>query len=234
MLHDFLDLFFPRTCVGCRVELGSDRPESRICARCFDSLPEFGILRCAFCFAANPDGKTCAVCRPSHHLDRLFVATDYKSSLAVTMVKECKYRFVKDLAKDMGRLICKRVQLGALSENAVIVPVPLHPKRFRYRGFNQAEAVASIISTAFSIPIAPDALQRSAATSPQADIQNRLVRMNNVVGVFKINKPSAVQNKNVFIVDDLSTTGSTLNDCARALKSAGAASCIGLVFARGG
>lgn len=114
----------------------------------------------------------------------------------------------------------------------VVVPVPLHRRRLNWRGFNQAEIIGNGISSYFKLNF-QDPLVRIRNHIPQAQINDRQSRIANAAGISKCTKPELVQGKIVLLVDDVATTGSTLDDCARALKGAGAKEIIGFVFARG-
>lgn len=143
------------------------------------------------------------------------------------MAKTLKYRFVPDVAIDIAKIIHKRFPKV---EADFLVPIPLHKSRLRWRGFNQAELIAQELSQRWNIPIRTDLLIRNKSTGPQADIKNRNDRIANAKEIFNVvlRPPSTL-----ILIDDLSTTGSTLDEAAKVLKSAGAEKVIGVVFARG-
>jgi ComF family protein len=120
----------------------------------------------------------------------------------------------------------------------LIIPVPLHPKRLRWRGFNQAELLAKYLgenmTPGFSLPVLSDVLIRQKNTTTQMKIKNYSERQKNMEGAFGINKENnnLIRSKNILLVDDVATTGSTLFECARILKKSGAASVFGIVVAR--
>ncbi|MDP2932838.1 MAG: phosphoribosyltransferase family protein [bacterium] len=150
-----------------------------------------------------------------------------------------KYRFVKALANDMAGLMAGYLEkrfmsgLGTDHGSIIIVPVPLHRLRLNWRGFNQAEIIGNKIGTCLGLDFRQDILGRKHRRAPQALIANRESRIANMKGVFECLKPELMLGKIVLLVDDVATTGSTLDDCARALKGAGAKEVIGFVFARG-
>lgn len=198
---------------------------------------------CAFCYAPTVGGVTCPFCRKVHALDRLLVATNYSDRLIERLVKTAKYRFVHIAARDMARLMIRYLEEKKFAEIvrtcSLIIPVPLHIRRLRWRGFNQAEIMARDIAVHLNIPVATDVIVRSGHRKPQADINDRKSRIENAKGLFEINPDvsvgarNSVLGKTVLLIDDLSTTGSTLNDCARVLKAAGAVQVMAFVFARG-
>jgi len=149
-----------------------------------------------------------------------------------------KYRFVRSLADDMAGLMARylerRFSLGFNIDrgSTVVVPVPLHRRRLNWRGFNQAEIIGNGISSYLKLNF-QNLLVRIRNHVPQAQISDRQSRIANATGISKCMEPELVQGKTILLVDDVATTGSTLDDCARALKAAGAKEVIGFVFARG-
>lgn len=206
---------------------------------------------CAFCNSPVVEGKTCPFCRADHFLDRLFAATSYENPLVEKIIKTMKYRFVRSLTGDMAgfmtRYLEQRFSLGFNidRDSIVIVPVPLHRRRLNWRGFNQAEIIGREIAEFFGWPLIADALRRVRDAKPQAKMPDRQSRIANAKNIFEFRPPNygsptsivrtsaSPVGKTILLMDDVSTTGSTLDDCARALKAAGVKEVIGFVFARG-
>src|SRR3989344_7724144 len=232
-----LDALFPRRCLFCQILLHTVDTSSYLCAVCLEKTPLDLKTACAFCNAPTVGGVTCPFCRKAHALDRLLVATTYSRSSIERVVKAAKYRFVHNAAHDMASLMLRYLEekkAGKLLQSvSLIIPIPLHPQRLRWRGFNQSEIMARDIGTKLNIPVATDAIVRVRHTIPQADIKDRQSRIENARGLFVIQSPDAVRGKSVLLIDDLSTTGSTLNEAARVLKDAGAIGVSAFVFARG-
>jgi ComF family protein len=113
----------------------------------------------------------------------------------------------------------------------LIVPIPLHKTRLRQRGFNQALLLASGIGKRFHIPLSYDNLVRLRATRPQVELSGE-ERIKNVAGAFSLVRPRDVRSKTIILVDDVFTTGATMNECAAVLKDAGAAHVMALTVAR--
>lgn len=111
------------------------------------------------------------------------------------------------------------------------MPVPLHKRREIKRGFNQADLLAKEIAEFFKIPYCEDILKRAKNTKPQTETSNHNQRLENIKNAFVCRKPELVAWKRIIIVDDVMTTGATLNECARALKSSGARSVTAFVVA---
>ena len=113
----------------------------------------------------------------------------------------------------------------------VVMPVPLHTKRLRHRGFNQALLLAHGVSERFAMPLNYDNLVRTRYTRPQVELSGR-ERAENVRGAFNLIRPQDVIDKKILLIDDVYTTGATMNECAKVLKDAGAGSVTVLTLAR--
>lgn len=239
----FADLLFPRYCISCFQDI-NDAAHCYLCEACSRALPLMSITACAFCAAPVVDGRTCSFCRKTYALDRLFVAASYVHPCVERLTKTLKYRFARIAAHDVARLMLRYVAEKKIGKVflpvSAIVPVPLHPRRLRWRGFNQSELIARDIADALAIPLVTNAIVRVRHSTPQADIKDRHSRIENARGLFALadlavkplNAVSPLQGKTVLLIDDLSTTGSTLDECARVLKDAGAFEVMAFVFAR--
>jgi ComF family protein len=122
-----------------------------------------------------------------------------------------------------------RISLAAMPD--MLAPVPLHKKRLRQRGFNQALLLAAAIGQRFGIPLSCDNLVRVRYTRPQVELSAG-ERAANVAGAFALRRPAEAAGKSILLIDDVFTTGATLNECSRVLKEAGAASVTALTLAR--
>jgi ComF family protein len=111
------------------------------------------------------------------------------------------------------------------------IPVPLHRSRLRHRGFNQAVVWGNVLHKRHNVPLKRLVLQRTVATLPQVQLQGK-ERTKNVRNAFKVKDPTLLQNKTILLLDDVYTTGATMNECARVLKDAGALRVDGFVIAR--
>lgn len=241
-INFILDIVFPRHCLGCDILLGDEDP-SYVCRHCWTTINVKNNFACAFCQAPVKNGKTCPFCIKAHDLDRLLVATSYDNRLVERIVKTMKYGFVKSLADGVANLMAayfkKRLAAGLefSSESSIVAAVPLHIRRLNWRGFNQAEIIGESIGKNLGLFFAPDMLRRIRNNKPQAEIPDQKSRIENVQNIFKLNRDRkeriSVKAQTVLLIDDVSTTGSTLDGCANALKNAGAKEVWGLVFARG-
>ena len=253
--RDFiLDLIFPIECLSCGAE------GVWLCKNCFHQLPLQNEQFCLNCKKPNKFGQFCPNCALTYALNGVWIAGNYENKIIASLIKNLKYHFARDLAEILGQflifflrnLINKgrigRADLGSgigqekiekIREtpeiifdfkNCLLIPVPLHKKRERWRGFNQVLAIASAVSRHFSLELSTD-LIRLKHRPPQAKLSEEK-RKQNLRDCFAWTGTS-LKNKRVILMDDVVTTGSTLNECAKILKQAGAAEVWGLVVAKG-
>lgn len=234
-LNWFTDLIFPYRCIAC----GKYLDHEYICSVCFNALPIKKQNECIGCHRPTPLGKTCTFCRDSYVVDQLLVVSDFKNPVVASAIKLFKYRFLQDLAEPLSRLsfkylshLAKRDYFSMVQDNPLLVPVPLFKTREYWRGFNQAELLAQLIARHYRLDIA-SGLVRSAHGISQAELEDRPERLSNVRGLFACTQPELFKGRKIILVDDVCTTGATLNECARILKNAGAVHVTGLAIARG-
>jgi|SRR3989344_132885 len=232
-IRDFLlDLIFPTTCLGCK-----KFSQTNICLLCRETIKLQNGFSCAFCRAPVVNGMTCPFCRRDHDLNQLIVALSYDQPLVKNSIKAFKYSFVQSLGKELAPLMAiyleRVLKNNAIKlENVVLVPIPLAATRLRWRGYNQSEILAREIGHYFQLPVLEGLLSRKKNTKPQVDIKNRNERIENVKDAFVCHQPAVVRGRNIILIDDLSTTGSTLEQCATVLKTTGANKISGFVLAR--
>ena len=168
-------------------------------------------------------------------IDESYYIFDYKKDhLAKKIIHALKYSFVKEMAEVFG-VVLEREQLNLKKLGAnVIVPVPLHARRLRERGFNQSALIAEKISALAGAPVREGILIRKSSRRPQAEIRKRAEREKNIKGIFEYvgHQVFDIRDKAVLLVDDVATTGATLKECARVLKNAGAAKVISFTLAQ--
>ncbi len=224
----YLDLLFPLACLSC------GRAGFWLCAACRSKLPVLP-ERCPFCLMPSKHSITCLACQPKHRLNGLFSVTEYASPLAQNLIHGLKYKYWSDLAPTLAEVINNRLRESAdwfkkNHSNTVLVPIPLHRSRHKQRGFNQAERLARALSELWSVPCL-EALIRLKKTKAQARLADEQ-RKNNVSNAFGLKSGIDLSGKSVIIVDDVFTTGATLESAAAACLSAGCRTVWGLVFAR--
>jgi ComF family protein len=221
MISNILDVIFPKICLSCHKE------GFYVCPDCLAKIPLKRGARCYICGKRAPNGKTCIACKTKigSQLTGLLIASDWDNMLVRQMIYELKYRFIKDLARPLGNLLINFIELNKMINFQVLIPVPLHKRRLSWRGFNQAQLLADQLNKHLNIPVADNLLIRKQHTSPQMEIKDRAQRIKNVSGAFSINprlenKPftcSQVRGKIVVLIDDICTTASTFENCAKAL-----------------
>lgn len=226
-----LNILFPVTCLSCEKE------NEWICKDCSSNIFIQNEHLCGICEKVNtPDGRTCQKCRNKSSLSALVVATSYKNSFIAKAVHFYKYRFIPDLHVQLGDLMAKALQKSDLPLPDIIVPVPLHSRRLRWRGFNQSELLAKYISLNLlpdtEIRVDEKILIRKKYTSPQMKIGSYHHRKQNIQGAFLVTNPEKIKNKTILLIDDIATTGSTIFECARILKESGAKEIYAAVIAR--
>jgi competence protein ComFC len=227
-------LLFPRECEGCA--RGLDRNEC-FCATCAEELPRITGPHCRICsqpFYGSIQGEfTCANCEGRRFHFTTAVAAYRSRGVVRNLVHRFKYDGHLYLRRALAELLLHGLADDRLHAEPIdaLVPVPLHPVRRRTRGFNQAEVLARALTSRCGIPTA-DLLRRIRATTTQTRL-DREERMENLRGAFQLRHTAGVKGKRLLLIDDVLTTGSTLDECARVLCEAGAESVLALVVARG-
>lgn len=218
-----LDLLFPPACVGCGQE------GAYLCEACRASLPVTEPPACPRCARPLDAHEACGPC--STHPLRIhgIVAAFRMDGVARDMVHRLKYDNLRVLAPQMASLMVEHCgQIASLAD--VVVPVPLHAKRERSRGYNQALLLARGVSAGLGLPLETHCLRRLKDTPAQARLDHIETRRVNISSAFQAD--DALAGKRVLLVDDVCTTGATLEACALALADVGALEVRGLVFAR--
>jgi ComF family protein len=218
-----LDLLFPRWCLGCGREGGY------ICGACRLSLPVITPPVCARCGRPVSSGTLCPDCAEGDASIDGIRAPFLFEGVVRSAVHELKYRNLRDLAATLAYLLYEYLVQNPLP-GEVLVPVPLHPRRLRERGYNQSALVARELGRLSGRPVVAGCLVRQSHTMPQVRSAGAEERRRNVASAFAC-RDGRLAGRNVVLIDDVSTSGATLNAGAAALKSAGAAAVWGLVIA---
>ena len=211
VLHDFIDLVFPNCCPGCDQPLVSG--EEHLCTSCELDLPVY---------PANENINQYFAGRLELEEARAFIKF-YTAGIAQKLLHHIKYQGDQDLGEHLGKMFMHHLIAKSVYSNVeVIVPVPLHKSKFRARGYNQSEILARGMADVLGVAVDSGSVKRFRKSETQTR-KNRAERWQNVSGIFEVTNDS-LQGKHVLLVDDVITTGATLEACGEIILSAGAAS----------
>jgi len=234
----FLDLFFPSFCLGCNKE------GSFICYDCRSTMEisEHNYCLCRQKPIRLPPGSQngrCYRCRDKR-LSGLFSALPYKEKfLTRKLIYQLKYPpYIKALAKASAEIITEHListknNTEKVWQNSLLAPVPMEKSKMKGRGYNQAAELAKELSEIIKVPVILDNLIKNKKTLPQMELDAKK-RAENIKGAFLVKNSSEIRGKKIFLVDDVYTTGATMEECAKILKEADARSVWGIVIAREG
>ena len=212
----------PGSCLLC----GADSRNQLLCPDCTNDLPPLPAYRCPQCNEQTTHGERCGAClKEAPHFDRVTAAFRYDFPID-RIIQALKYGHQLSVAGWLGNLLASRL---VASEHDLILPLPLHPQRLAERGFNQSMEIARTLSKVLDRPVQHEHLLRTRATQPQADLPHK-ERQKNVRGAFEC--LCDYSDQRILLVDDVMTTGATLNECARILKIHGAKTVTVAVAAR--
>lgn len=238
MNNIFWDLLFPRHCIVC------EKPRSYLCRNCFKSIPINPKNVCPICQRVETfAGRVCNACENDKgkiYLDGVIIASYFKHPVLRETIYHYKYGFIKKLAWPLAKILLNKLFLLDTFpfELFTFTAVPLHEKRRRWRGFNQSELLGKKLQKLFSlnhldIEFVPNILIRHRYLKPQMKIHSTLDRKKNITGCFSINQELNFKLPDrIIIIDDLITSGATLEECAKVLKLRGVRKVWGLVLAR--
>jgi ComF family protein len=208
-----LDLIFPKFCLGCKKE------GSFLCEDCFSIL----------------DISTNHQRFKGKNLTDLYFPVNYENFLVKKLIQNFKYPpLIKELKKELALIIISHLLLLDKKpdfSDFILVPIPLSKKKMRWRGYNQAEEIARELANFLKIPLISDCLVKIKETKDQVELSEK-ERRENVKGVFFVKNKEEIVGRNILLVDDVFTTGATMEEAARVLKEAGAEKIVGIVIAK--
>ena len=206
-------MIFPKNCVGCGRSLG--RGEDILCTICKYELPKTSLLKQVNAFETKFHGRISIK-------SALAFLHFHKEGMVQSILHNFKYRDQPEIGLAIGEWFGKDlVEADLANEWDLVIPVPLHRSREKRRGYNQSNHFAQGLGAALDLPVALDAVIRKKRSESQTH-KSRQERWENVEGIFEVRKPELVQGKHVVLVDDVVTTGATLESCGHALLQAGA------------
>lgn len=209
LLDDFLTLFYPRLCAGCQTSLV--RGEKVICLGCLADLPKTG-------FEKIPDNPVAQLFwgRAEICLATSFCTFD-KGGIVQHLMHQLKYKNAREIGEKLGLIFGIDLKKAIPYQDIeILVPVPLHPKREHKRGYNQSSVIAGGISQAMGIACSTGNLVRNHYSATQTN-KGRYERWENVKELFAVKYPELFAGKHLLLIDDVVTTGATLEACAQVL-----------------
>ena len=205
-IDDVIELLYPSKCITCSQRLSAH--EVYLCAKCWVDLP---VSR----FQAEPDNKVAQLFWGRVNIENAVSWFHYrKGSRYQNLIHYIKYKGLKELGQEAGKRFGRVLaESGMFSDIGILVPVPLHKMKEKKRGYNQSEWIASGVALALQIPVVSNNLFRQIFTPTQTR-KNRFERWQNVDGIFGLKNHAEFEGRHILLIDDVVTTGSTLEACA--------------------
>jgi ComF family protein len=206
---DFISLLFPRVCYACGNHLL--RNENLICTGCYVTIPRTN-------YHLQADNPVAQLFWGRCLVEKAAAFSFYaRGSRIRNLIHKLKYGGVKEIGYELGRIYAVSLKSSGFTEGFdVIIPVPLHPSKKRIRGFNQSEYISAGIADVTGLPVITDSLVRIVLSATQTN-RSRYDRWTNVEGIFRVEIPDSIRGKHILLVDDVITTGSTIESCVNEL-----------------
>lgn len=224
----FLDCVFPKSCVGC------SKSDTYLCERCKQKIVTIQSPTCLGCGKLKPRGKYCKTCRPKVDLTGVVIAAHYEEGPLKEAIHTFKYDFVYDLYEELSTFLAEALIRNNFKKNYIVTYVPLHRSKENWRGFNQSKLLAKKVSETLNFELIESVLEKKKNTKRQIELK-KAERFKNVEDTFQASAKyvDKVKGKRIILVDDVITTGATLNECAKILrKKLGAKEVWGLVLGK--
>lgn len=222
-----LDLIFPPRCVHCHAYLGHDLA---LCAVCRRRIVSHRVFFCGKCHARRHSAREFC------HLGFPFLlgaAGEYEDPIIKGLVRSLKFHFVRSAAKPLGSILAAyAARLRIPGSYDIILPMPLSGRRRRERGFNQSELIAAAFAAKTGVQMNTDVLLRERHSPPQSGLRGYAERRANVADCFKVVSPIGVRGRNIILLDDVVTSGTTMLSATKALRAAGARNILALAAAK--
>ncbi len=214
-IKNIVEIIFPVYCLGCGKE------GFWICRQC--------VKKIQYINTQTPSPKL-----DKTNLSHLFIVCNYQDKIIQKGIHLLKYQYARDLRMFFRQVLTNSTLQGMVfgRKECLIIPIPLHQKRKRFRGFNQSDILAQEIAALLKIPCKTDILIRKRDTRPQVGL-NLSQRNINIKEAFKVRNNLEISPESVILIDDVYTTGSTMNEAAKVLKKAGIKEVNGIVIAKG-
>ena len=206
---DFISLLFPRLCYACGNHLL--RNENLICTECYVVIPRTN-------YHLENENPVAQLFWGRCRVEKAAAFSYYhKGSRIRNLIHNLKYKGIKEIGYELGRIYALSLKpSGFMAGVDIIIPVPLHPSKKRMRGFNQSESISAGIAEVTGLPVNNDSLVRVLKSATQTK-RSRYERWTNVEGIFNVTDPEKIEGMHVLLVDDVITTGSTIESCVNEL-----------------
>lgn len=216
MWGEFVSLFYPRVCISCTSALNSS--EDHLCLTCIIQLPRTN-------YHLDQYNKLYKRFRLTTKIQYALALMKYhRKGVAQKILKEIKYKSNQDLARHLGQLYGQELAMnGFMGKFDMIVPIPLHPNKMRRRGYNQSAILAEGMANALAIDYQPNALLRRVDTDTQTK-KGKADRWMNTLQIFDLDNKLIIEGKNVLVIDDVITTGATVESAIEVIRQGNPAS----------
>jgi ComF family protein len=206
---DFISLLFPRLCYACGNHLL--RNENLICTECYVVIPRTN-------YHIEDENPVAQLFWGRCLLEKAAAFSYYnKGSRIRNLIHNLKYKGIKEIGYELGRIYGLSLKAsGFTTDIDIIIPVPLHPSKMRIRGFNQSDTISEGLADVTGLFIDTNALVRTKVSATQTK-RSRYERWTNVEGIFRVTDPEIIRGRHILLVDDVITTGSTIESCANEL-----------------
>ena len=242
LFNKLLDVIFPPICLSCRKNLDKENGSlfnKNLCADCAPKIEIASGFLCPKCLRRLPEPKSAGwrTCHPETKFV-LGAASSYQNAVVREIIHSLKYQKIKAAAGVLGQILfiylSKILQNSDWDfENFTVIPIPLHSKKQKERGFNQSLLIAESLLEKMNLSgFQTDNLVKIKNTESQTQLQNFEEREQNVAASFALKNPESVKNKNIVLIDDVFTSGATMREAVKTLKQSGAKKIIALVVAR--
>lgn len=215
IIDDILTVIYPDHCIGCDkiLRAGENKWVCDDC-RCHFEIKDY--RKCEICGRIIYHRGNCRICNSEKmYFDKGYSVFEYKEAVR-NAIREFKYKGMFRYGEFLGKIMADYAVNNIDAKFDYVTAVPLHPKRYRGRGYNQSEILAKAVARALGVEY-KNLLVRCVNTKPQNSL-DRKERLKNIKGAFSIKENVSVENKNILIIDDIFTTGSTVNECSKTLK----------------
>lgn len=239
ILKILVDMIFPPLCVSCKKVINNQK-EKCLCKKCREEIAIADSFFCPRCGRRLPPTDET---KPCHREEKFILASAsfYQNKPARELIHALKYQRIKDTAVILEEIISvyiNRIEKNYNFSDFIIIPIPLHRKKERRRGFNQADIISNLVKEAIEkqgikkIRIDNKNLIRIKNSKPQAEIQDYQKRRLNIQDAFLVKNPAVLKNKKIILVDDVFTSGATMKEAVKTLKQIGAGRVIGFVVVK--